>query len=128
MFIEDALFFISSLIIVALSFFIAEIDPLIQLVFGGYLNFIYGSFIIGNPVFVTLFLFILYRIFGKKYLDFYIQFFVNANLVWVGVLPALYLDTFYDLKLIIMGFCAVYVVLAMFLSGYIRMRLKQIIK
>ncbi len=117
---DDSYFWISSLLIVLLSFYVAEIDPLVNLFFGGYLGFIKGSLAIGNPVFVAAFLLALYRLLGRGYLDFYVQFFINANLVWLSALPALYLTKYYDLKTIIIVFCAVYAYLAPYIADHVR--------
>ena len=122
---DDMLFWISSLIVVALSYYIAEIDPLVQTFFGGYYGFIIGSFVYVNPAFVVLFLMVLYKIFGIKYLDLYIQVFVNTNLIWFAVLPALYLNKFYDIKVIIIGFCFLATFLAPILNDKIRARLRK---
>ncbi len=122
---DDILFWISSIIIVVLSYYISEIDPLVQTFFGGYYGFIIGSFVYVNPAFVILFLMVLYKIFGKKYLDLYIQVFINTNLIWFAVFPALYLNKFYDIKVIIIGFCLVFTFLAPFLNDKIRERLRK---
>ena len=119
------LFWVSSLLIVLLSYYIREIDPLVQTFFGGYYGFIIGSFVYVNPAFSFLFLMVLYKIFGKRYLDLYIQVFVNTNLIWFAVLPALYLNKFYDIKAIIIGFCFLFTFLAPVLNDKIRERLGQ---
>ena len=118
--ISDSVFWILSILIVISSYFIAQIDPLVQMLFGGYYGFIIGSFMIVNPAFVYVFLACLYEIFGKKYLGFYVQFFVNTHLIWLEVIPAFYLNQFYDIKHIIIGFCVLDLVLALYLCGYIR--------
>ena len=121
---DAASFWISSLVVVILSYVIREIDPLVQIIFGGYLGFIKGGLSIGNPIFVTMFLYALYKILGKKLMDFYIQFFVNANLVWLGAFPAIYLNQYYDIKLIIIAFCIPFAVLAPVLADRIREKMK----
>lgn len=102
---NEIYFWIISLFIVVLSFFIAQIDPLVEQFFGGYLGFINASFLYGNPGFVLGLVFLALMLFGKRYINIVIEFFVNANLLWVEILPALYLAQFFDIKLVIIGFC-----------------------
>ncbi len=122
---DDMLFWISSLLVVALSFFISQIDPLVQMFFGGYYGFIYGSLAFFNPLVVIILLYLALKFLGLKFLDFYIQFFVNTNLIWFGAFPALYLDRFYDIKVIIICFCFVFTFLAPILNDKIRTILRK---
>ena len=123
---KEAYFWIFSGSVVLVSFFISEIDTLVNQLFGGYLGFINNSLIFGNPIFVLIIIGLLAMLLGKKYMSIYIELFVNASLLWIEIFPALYLYQFYEIKLIIIGFCLINIALSWKCVTYIRKNIKKL--
>ncbi len=117
---KETYFWIFSAAVVAASLFIPEIDLLVNQFFGGYHGFINTSLVFGNPLFVIASIYIIYKIFGKKHIQLYIEGLVNANLLWIEIVPALYINRFLDIKLVIIGFCIANVFISMELVKYLR--------
>ncbi len=122
---KETYFWAFSASVVVLSFFISEIDSLVNQLFGGYLGFINNSLLFGNPIFVLIIIAIIAMLFGKKHMNFYIELFVNATLLWLEIVPALYLHQFYDIKIIIIGFCLLNIVLSLKYVEYVRKNINQ---
>ncbi len=122
---NEAYFWMFSASVVILSLFITAIDPLVNQIFGGYLGFINTSLQFGNPIFVFASLALIAMIFGKKHQNAYIEGFVNANLLWFQIFPALYLHQFYDIKIIIIGFCLANIVLSNKCADYLKKKMNE---